>query len=90
MNFTQPTTKAEMITTLKEIFYFYRIRRESFEGVELEDLSLDRISYVQPTAAATRTKAEKLLAPSQELRLLNYKREISEKKDALTKSYRAL
>lgn len=90
MNFTQPTTKAEMINTLKEIFYFYRIRREGFDDIELEDLSLTRMTYVQPAAADIRLKAEKLLAPSQKLRLLNYRKEISAKKDALTEESQAI
>ncbi len=90
MNFVQPTTKAEMINTLKEIFYFYRIRREDFENVTLDDLSLQRLTYVQPTAAQVRAKAEALLLPSQTLRLLNYQKELSEKRASLAKESAAI
>lgn len=84
MQFTKPTTKEQMYTVLKDIFYYYRIKRETYQSVTLEELSLPRESYVAPTVAELRTKAEKLVAPAQELRLAAYKGEIDEEIYKLT------
>ena len=70
MEFTVPTTKTAMYNTLKEIFYYYRIKRAEFEAVTLEELSIPRESYTAPTAAEYEAKAKALCAPAQELRLV--------------------
>ena len=84
MNFTTPTTKAEMLETLKDIFYYYRIKRESFEQLELSELSLSDLNYVSPTALQTRNKAVTLLAPAQKTRVLKYKEGLTTEKSELT------
>ena len=45
MSFSQPTTKEEMYNILKDIFYYYRIKREPVDGVKLEQIQLERLEY---------------------------------------------
>ena len=84
MEFTVPTTKTAMYNTLKEIFYYYRIKRAEYEAVTLEELSIPRESYTAPTAAEYEAKAKALCAPAQELRLVAYKDGIQKEIYALT------
>ncbi len=78
MQFTTPTTKTQMYSVLKDIFYYYRIQRETYQPTTLGGLTLTRENYTAPTAAELRSKAETLVAPAQELRLANYKGEIED------------
>lgn len=84
MEFTVPTTKTAMYNTLKEIFYYYRIKRAEYEAVTLEELSIPRESYTAPTAAEYEAKAKALCAPAQELRLVAYKDGIQKEISALS------
>ncbi len=60
MTFATPTTQSQMYLVLKDIFYYYRIRREGFAGVELEDLQLERLSYAPLTTSELLSKAQAL------------------------------
>lgn len=44
MEFNLPTTKSEMFAILNDLFYYYRIRREGYEEVNLQELNLQRLS----------------------------------------------
>lgn len=83
MVFPTPTTQAEMYETLKDIFYYYRIRREEDTGVTLTVLSLTRMTYTPPTDQQRRTQAETALKSSQEERLIAYKKKLSDEIAAL-------
>lgn len=77
--FAIPTTKYEMMTTLGEIFYYYRIRRESIEDLILTDLTLERMQFDKLTDSQLLNKAEKLVASTQEREKLKYKEDINSK-----------
>ena len=62
MQFTLPTTKTEMLETLKEIFYYYRIQRIEFDNVDLERLSLERLVFQPLTDEQLLLKATEILA----------------------------
>lgn len=79
MNFTLPTTKQAMYDTLQDIFYYYRIRRESFQELELEPLTLPRITYIELTTAQLETKARDILSSQQQKEILKATQEIEEK-----------
>ena len=79
MQFEVPTNKQEMYSTLQDIFYYYRIRRVGFEGIVLQELSLERLNYTPMTAAEISHKAEMLVMPAHKKRVEDYKRELSEK-----------
>ena len=68
MQFTNPKTKEQMYTTLQEIFYYYRIRRESWESVELQPLQLKRLQYKKSTEQEISERAEKLVSPDVKLK----------------------
>lgn len=78
MNFTTPTTQEQMYSVLQEIFYYYRIRREADTGVSLTPLTLTRLTYTPMTATEIHLKAETAVKAAQELKLLNYKKELSD------------
>jgi hypothetical protein len=63
MQFDLPTTKEQMYETLKEIFYYYRIRREGWEGVELLPLELERMQFTPLSENDIKDRIEKCVAP---------------------------
>ena len=66
MQFIIPTTKNEMYEVLQEIFYYYRIRRESWGGVDLKELKLPRLTFEGLTDLELRQKAVTLVTPGVE------------------------
>lgn len=68
MEFTNPTTKEQMYEVLQDIFYYYRIRRESWEQVELQPLKLNRIEFNKSTEEEILELAEKLVSPEIKLK----------------------
>lgn len=65
MQFTLPTTKLEMLETLKDIFYYYRIQRVEFDDVDLKALALDRLEFTPLDDEQLLLKATELLASAQ-------------------------
>ena len=70
MQFTNPATKEEMYNILQEIFYYYRIRRESWKELELKPLKLNKLEFIASTEEKLLTKAEELVKP--EINLKKY------------------
>ena len=85
MQFTIPTTKQEMYTTLQEIFYYYRIRREAWEGVTLKPLEIPRLEFNLLTDAQLREKAVTLVTPGVERESNSAIVKLQEQVDTLTK-----
>lgn len=50
-----------MFSTLQDIFYYYRIRREAWEDVELQPLKLNRLEFNRSTQEEILERAEKLV-----------------------------
>ena len=61
MQFTNPTTKDQMFSTLQDIFYYYRIRREAWEDVELQPLKLNKLEFSRSSEEEILERAEKLV-----------------------------
>ena len=72
MEFNLPTTKSQMYTILNDLFYYYRVRREGFEEVNLQELVLERLSYTPITDSEIFVKAGPMLAPEQRREFLEY------------------
>ena len=83
MDFTIPTTKAQMYQTLKEIYHYYRIQRNGFTPVQFEDLELTRITFTPLTDAELRLKATDLVSASQEKEKLSRKEKLEREKSEL-------
>ena len=58
MVFTPPTTKMELLTLLKDMDDYYKLRRAEFNHPVLVPLSLSEFTYTPPTDQALLTKAE--------------------------------
>ena len=59
MNFTTPTTKAEMYATLKDIYAYYRLRFQGYDLPTLNNvLSIDTLQFTPLTDAQLTEKAE--------------------------------
>lgn len=67
-----------MYEILQEIFYYYRIQRQTETEVELNDLELTRLSYTPMTDADRGAKAQTNLSAAQAEKVLNYKKKISD------------
>lgn len=76
MQFETPTTKAQMYEVLKEIFYYYRIRKDSYEDHILPELTLERMAFTPKTDEELKEIAKTLL-------LSKHSREKQEYLDAL-------
>ena len=77
MEFNIPTTKAQMYVVLNDLFYYYRIRREGFQGIDLLPLDLEKMSTSLPTDTELTTNANTLLSASHEREIKNYQQGIN-------------
>lgn len=79
MQFTTPTNIDEMYQTLTDIFYYYRIKRESYEVLDLQPLNVTRLTFTPFSDEQLTEKAKELLSGTQQREVLKLKKEISEK-----------
>ncbi len=65
MEYTKPTTKEEMYQMLQELFFYYRIRRQTYQDVTLDPITISKI--ILPTLDETQLleKAQALNAGEQ-------------------------
>lgn len=79
MNFATPTNKTEMYNILKEIFSYYRIKRDPLEEVMLVELDLERLNYSVPSTSELTAKAEKLVEAENQKEIIERKEKIQDK-----------
>lgn len=79
MNFSTPTTKAKMYQTLNELYHYYRINRIDYEGITLTPFTLTRMTANTLTDEEIEVKAEMLLEPVKEKRVLDYVEDLKNK-----------
>lgn len=79
MQFTTPTNIDEMYQTLTDIFYYYRIKRESYEVLDLQTLNVTRLTFTPFSDEQLTEKAKELLSGTQQREVLKLKKEISQK-----------
>lgn len=94
MTFPKPTTKEQMYSILKDIFYYYRVRKADFEKETLKPLELKRLPFVLLNEESLLLKAGELVASEQMIELAKLKlslgQEIDDYRDKmyqLTKAY---
>ncbi len=74
MTFNTPTSKDEMYSVLKEIFYYYRIRRELAEDLVIETLKLDRLVMTELDDGQITEQAKVALTGKHQRELLEKKK----------------
>lgn len=79
MEFQTPTNKTQLLSTLKEIFHYYRIKREEPEEVKLKPLILPTLAFSEKTEEELKEEAKKLVAASHQREKNKSKEEINEK-----------
>lgn len=84
MQFTLPTTKAEMYSVLQSIYSYYRITREGFTQATLSPLEIADETYTEPDEASLAEKAETLVKAAQARETLALKKSINERIAALS------
>lgn len=77
MEFNIPTTKEQMYNVLNDLFYYYRIRRETYEDVDLEELFLPRLEQVAIDESDLWDQAEIELSGKHEREIQDYKQELN-------------
>ncbi len=77
MQFNLPKTKDEMYVILNDLFYYYRVRREGYEEVNLIELDLPRYTLKQMSEASFIEKATNLLKSKHEREILTYEKNIN-------------
>ena len=70
MEFNLPTTKEEMYVILNDLFYYYRLRREGYEELNLIELELPRLEIEQMSQEKFVEKATNLLKSQHEREIL--------------------
>lgn len=78
MEFATPTTKAELHSTLKEIFYYYRHQRVTVEIEDLKTLDLERLPYQEKTDQQLLENATTCLLDQHTREIENKKAELSD------------
>ena len=73
MTFATPTTQEEMFAILREIFLYYRVKRQRYEGITLDNLSLERMQSTTQTEQELKDKAKLLLSAKHVKDILDYK-----------------
>ena len=77
MEFNLPTTKEEMYVILNDLFYYYRLRREGYEELNLLELDLPRLEIEQMSQEKFVEKATNLLKSKHEREILTYENDIN-------------
>lgn len=77
MEFNLPTTKEEMYNILNDLFYYYRVRREGYEEINLVELDLPRLEIKEMNDVTFVQKAKELLKSQHEREILEYESNIS-------------
>ncbi|MGN1062125.1 MAG: hypothetical protein ACI4RO_03265 [Candidatus Scatosoma sp.] len=83
MQFTLPTTKAEMYSVLQSIYSYYRITREGFTQATLSPLEIADETYTEPDETSLAEKAETLVKAAQARETLALKKSINKRLAAL-------
>lgn len=79
MEYVIPTTKEEMYNTLNELYMYYRYHLPEYEEEELLPLDIPKMEFNKLTDEELAEKADVILAPSQEERLIKAKETINER-----------
>jgi len=76
MEFNLPTTKAQMYSILNDLYYYYRIRREGFEEVNLQPLELTRLVFNPKTVNEINSIAETMIESEHQRELMKYRKDL--------------
>ena len=79
MEYVIPTTKEEMYNTLNDLYMYYRYHLPEYEEEELLPLDIPKMEFNKLTDEELAEKADVILAPSQEERLIKAKETINER-----------
>lgn len=83
MQFTIPTTRQQMYDTLNDLYNYYRLRRLNYDGVNLDELSIEKIVFTPSTDAELLEKAAIDLSASQKEKVLNRTETLNKEKVSL-------
>ena len=83
MEFTKPTTKEQMYSTLQTIYNYYRITRENYSPITFTPLTLSNMTVTELTDEQLGAKADTLLKSAHEREILALKKSINEKLAAM-------
>lgn len=78
MDFTTPTNKTQMYIVLKELFNYYRIKKDPFEEVLLEPLNIERMEYSRPSDTELMLRANKFVDVENKKEIMERKRQINQ------------
>lgn len=78
MEFTKPTNKTEMYYVLKDLFNYYRIKKDPLEEILLEPLNLQRMEYDRPSDTELMLRANKFVEVENIKELMEKKQQINQ------------
>ena len=79
MQFTLPTTHGQMVSTLSQIFHYYRVSKTEYQAPQLLELSLPNMEHTVLSDAELKEKAKSIVSAEQEKDIFNRKNELSAK-----------
>ncbi len=86
MEFTKPTNKTQMYSVLKELFNYYRIKRDPFEEILLEPLNLQRMEYDKPSDSELIMRANKFVEVENLKEIMGKKQQLNQEIAVCTES----
>ena len=79
MQFNLPTTKEEMYTILNDLFYHYRVKKDGFEEVSLDELVIEKMDFTPLTNQEILQKATLLVGEEIQREILDRQTELNGK-----------
>ena len=79
MQFNLPTTKEEMYTILNDLFYHYRVKKDGFEEVALDELVIEKMDFTPLTNQEILQKATLLVGEEIQREILDRQTELNGK-----------
>lgn len=83
MEFQNPTTKAQMLETVKDIFAFYRASAPIYEEADLVDMLIPSVEYTPKTNSACLNEASELLLVKLTREKIDYVAELTKEVERL-------
>lgn len=84
MEFNIPTTREQMYVVLKDLFFYYRVQRKGFEGLELSPLQLEKMVFTEKSEEQLISLANSTVMPKQQREMNEYVKQSTEKKLTLS------
>lgn len=86
MEYLTPTSHEELVNTLRDIFVYYRIRKQDFYPEEMQKISLEKLPDINRSESELFELAKTLLSGKHEKEIFDYKQGLTLEIESIDKS----